>query len=235
MTDPSEQTIKPAGWSSFLTWRRPTIESKIETSVNAPMHSSSENANLRSPKSTTFKLVGSPARQRAPIPFQLADSIPFTPRSPRGEKGRSEHASSSSESLDEDLHEVSAAFENLARVKQKDRHYASTISKGRTVRLEGSPFDSSPATHLTQRKALSGGWLTWGTSTFRSNVLQGGNDRSEPEEYHDDETSMYLESETFHSPRASIATIEKSWKPLMRDEIDQCVDRMLTFAGIDGE
>ncbi|KAJ8606847.1 hypothetical protein MRB53_040657 [Persea americana] len=129
--------------------------------------------------------------------------------------------------------EVSAAFDTLAKVKRKNHQLSSTIFKGRSAQLVKPAPEDAQDSLQSHNKTNSGGWLTWGTSTTRSSIFNTSTDDLTSTENPEEDTSIYLETETFHSPRASIATIEKIWRPLPRDEVDQCVDRMLAFAGID--
>lgn len=282
VSDASVETSEPAqdrqatvsGWPSLLTWRRPRGTDHARKEEQPARKEGGEGVRgARSTEKGEGPLYSPPKRMRAPIPFDVG--ITRSPAASIGSIGADgQHhpppaaaASSSSVTLDE-LHrktgdednqeeeaDLSAAFESLARVKDRDgsmsmrARMVSSPPRGTTFSRHSNNVSSpshskSPPPSTATTPADS--WLAWGTSTIRSTLPRGMLNALQITTSTDDveDASVYLDPEPFPSPQSprAVSHNEKNekWKsssPLDQDQdrIDHCLDRILGFAGVDEE
>lgn len=244
----------PGGWSSLLTWRKPkTMKAqapKLDSILRTPPPTRTPLPHEYSP--TVEHQRTSSSRSRAPIPFDLGPRRTASSSSTSSNTSLYKRASTSSlvitdaregEDDEEDrVQDLNTAFATLARVKDKNDGAYATI---RSTRITSSSSTRRPSLNMTTpptspNPAPPGGWLAWGTSRIRSTLPRGmASALFYPEFDGSEEASKNdVGSVTFSSPVTSSnvpSTISsEKWKPTESDEIDRHVERMVSFAGVDG-
>lgn len=245
-----------SGWSNFLTWRKPKASTSTINSDSIKTTPPSQGQTRAAPQSRHSPQSGQQqkvfGRSRAPIPFDLGPRRTPSSTSTNSindlftegegstsvlevENGLKVALTEEEDAEEEDILALNSAFESLSRVKRKagdsQNAFQGTRSPSSSSRQNIYSIDSSSSTSDT---AASGSWLAWGSSTIRSTLPRGVV-----------VPSLFLSNSakdsnniTF-SPITSSNTIDdgipsEKWRPNDADDIGEHVDRMISFAGIDG-
>jgi hypothetical protein len=243
--DETQPAVAPGGWSSFLTWRKP----KNTISIASTDASIPKDRAPRHGYSPTSGHVPPPSRSRAPIPFELG---------PRRVPSSGSTASSSPDLFQEDvgstsvmeverglaaayddeedeIHALDTAFASLSRVRRKADVANGSLHGHRSPSSPRQPGSMLAPVSSSPEPASNGSWLAWGSSTIRSTLPRGmvsslfSSDSSNEDDQHNPPSSPITLAST-----PKVLSSEK-WKPSERDEVDRYVDRMIGFAGIDGQ
>lgn len=242
--DESQTAVASGGWSSFLTWRKPRNAVSI-ASTNA---ATPKNRAPRHGYSPTSGQHSSISRPRAPIPFELG---------PRRTASSSSTASSSHDLFQEDggstsvmeverglaaayddeedeIRALDTAFASLSRVRRK-----ADDAQGSLHGNPSSPHPSrstlAPVSSFSPEPASNGSWLAWGSSTIRSTLPRGMVSSLFPSDSSPEVAKLGLASSPVNLASTFNILSSEKWKPAERDEVDRYVDRMIGFAGIDGQ
>ena len=231
----------PGGWSSLLTWRKPKskpqqhppplprIPSLSPTRTPLPSYS---------PPSAQHRPLN---RSRAPIPFDVVPRRTASSSSAASNSGASPNVVD--DGSGEDVNALSSAFATLARVQEKDGGTPGTIRSNQGASSPSRPSTIKANAPSTPPDSLPpGGWLAWGTSRLRYTMPRGMSSAllfSDPAGKGGDGVTEYESgNDSLSSPATSSVPSTLSsekWRAEKRDDIDRHVDRIVGFAGVDGE
>lgn len=250
----------PGGWSSLLTWRKPKSKAASQTPRLESIMRTPPPVRKSLPRySPSGDHQRTSSRSRAPIPFDLGPRRTASSSSTISNKSYDNQSSSSSSSIiltdpgmrveeqeeDEEgeFHTLSPAFATLARVREKDKGgvhatvRSTRIASSSSTRRLSLKLANTPS---TPEDLPPGGWLAWGTSRLRSTIPRGvssalfySDDSKEPTS--DDSSSHNVISSPTTTYSTPSAKASEKWISSEMDNIDRYVDRMVGFAGVDGE